>query len=208
MATRAKEFPGQAMAAAAGATLSSISSLVQTGMILLFLSPLLFAATAPVLALPILVTALYGAVLTFSGLRADGETAGVELPSQIFSIKGAVAFAVVVTATLAISAFVNGTFGAPGVLVTVAIAGAVSTSSAAVALASLVSAGQLTSPEAVLPMAVAILVNIVVRILIAFRTGTAKFPWLVGGGLLMTGLAAAAALWHVDVGLPQLFVFF
>jgi len=206
LATKAKEIPAQALAAAAGATLSSISSLLQTGVILLFLSPLLFAATAPILALPIIVAATYGGALTYIGLRQGGEKAGVELPAQIFSIRSAVTFAVVVTAVLVISAFVNDMFGARGVIITVAIAGAVSTSSAAVALASLVGAGQMTSPEAVLPMAVAIMVNTVLRIFLAFRMGTASYPWLVGAGLLMTGLAVAGALWYVEVGLPKFLV--
>jgi len=195
MARKVREVPGQALPAAAGATHSSIASLVQTAVILLLLSPALLTAAAAMLVLPALVATLFGGILTWFALRRGTEKLGVELPSRVFSVSGAVGFALIVTAVLVVSALANTWFGDRAVLVSIALAGAVSTSSAAVALASLVAAGQLTPAQAVLPLAVALTVNTLIRIGLALRGGEAGFSAIVALGLALIGFAVWLGMW-------------
>lgn len=109
------------------------------------------------------------------GSRDGGEREGLELPSRIFSVREAINLALTVTTVIVVSALLNDRFGSEAVLLSAALAGLVSTGSAAVALASLVVAGQLPAAEAVVPLAAAISVNAGVRIVLALRGGATPF---------------------------------
>jgi uncharacterized membrane protein (DUF4010 family) len=195
MARKVQDRPVETYPAAAGATFSSVSSLVQTGIVLLFLSPSMFSLAAPVLLVPMAVALLFGMTLVRFGLRDGGEGQGLELPSRIFSVREAINFALTVATVIVVSALLNDRFGSEAVLLSAALAGLVSTGSAAVALASLVVAGQLPASEAVVPLAAAISVNAGVRIVLALRGGATPFGWTVAGGLLLTAAAVWAGWW-------------
>jgi len=195
MLKKVQDRPLKAYPAAAGVTFSSVSSLAQTGILLLLLSPSMFTLAAPILIIPSVVAFLYGIVLARIGSRGGAEPDGLELPSRIFSVQGALSFAAIVATVIVVSAVLNEHFGSEAVLVSAALAGLVSTGSAAVALASLVVAGQLSASEAVVPLAAAISVNAGVRIVLALREGAAAFGWSVAGGLVLTAAAVWAGWW-------------
>ena len=188
---RASEKPDDSKSAGAGATFSSVSSLIQIGIILLILSPAMFAVGLPVLLGASLAAGLYGAVVFFLAQRDDVKTEVLELPQQVFSVKGAINFALIVATTMLISAILNEYFGSAAILVTVALAGLASTNSATFALASLVAAGQISAIDGVLPLAAALSANTVVRVWIALRSGESSFRRTVSGGLLVQ----LAVLW-------------
>lgn len=192
---RARAKPEDAKSAAAGATLSSVSSLTQIGVILFALSPAMFAAGLPVLLGAGLVAGLHGAARFFLTLRGEAKPAALELPSQVFSVKGAVKFALVVAIVMVISSALNDFFGNAAILVTVALAGLVSTNSAAVALASFVSAGQVAAIDGALPLAAALSANSAVRIWIALSSGEPSFRREVTGGLVLQLAVLWAAWW-------------
>lgn len=196
MLKKVQDRPFEAYPAAAGVTFSSVSSLAQTGIVLLFLSSSMFTLAAPILIIPSGVAFLYGILLARIGSRGGGaEPDGLELPSRIFSVQGALSFATIVATVIVVSAVLNDRFGSEAVLVSAALAGLVSTGSAAVALASLVVAGQLPASEAVVPLAAAISVNAGVRIVLALRGGATAFGWAVATGLLLTAAAVWAGWW-------------
>ncbi|TNC60027.1 MgtC/SapB family protein [Rubellimicrobium roseum] len=199
MAKKVRDLPDEVYPAAAGATLSSVSSLVQTGVVLLLMSPPLLTAAAPVLIVSAAVAVLYGAAFMLAGARRGAESQGLELPTRIFSVRGALTFALTVSAVILVSALVNDRFGGQAVLISAALAGLVSTSSAAAALASLVAAGQLPVDDAVVPLAAAISVNTVVRIVLALRGGEARFGRIVALGLLLTGVAVWVGWWSAEL---------
>ncbi len=188
---RATEKPEDARSAAAGATLSSVSSLIQIGIILLALSPAMFTMGLPLLFGVGLAAALHGAAIFFLSLRRKVEPAVLELPSQVFSIKAAVGFALIVAVVMLTSATLNDVFGNTAVLATVALAGLVSTNSATVALASLVAAGQISAVDGALPLAAALSANTIARLLIAWRGKDVTFRRTVALGLVLQ----LAALW-------------
>jgi len=192
---RASEKPDDSKSAGAGATFSSVSSLIQIGIILLILSPAMFAAGLPVLLGAGLAAGLYGAVIFFLAQQGDVKSAVLELPQQVFSVKGAVNFALIVATTMLISAILNDYFGSAAILVTVALAGLASTNSATFALASLVAAGQISAIDGVLPLAAALSANTIVRIWIALRSGESSFRSTVSGGLLVQLAVLWVAWW-------------
>lgn len=192
---RAEERPDDAKSATAGATLSSVSSLIQLGIILLMLSPAMFVSGLPVLLGAGLAAALYGAAIFFLSQRGKAKPEVLELPSQVFSIKSALKFALIVGITMLVSATLNDYFGNGAILLTVALAGLVSTNSATVALASLVAAGQIPASDGALPLAAALSANTVVRIWIALRSRQPYFARPVFVGLLLQLVALWVAWW-------------
>ena len=155
----------------------------------------MLSLAAPVLIVPTAVAVILGVALVHIGLRHARERQGLELPSRIFSVRGAINFALTVAAVILVSALLSDRFGREAVLVSAALAGLISTSSAAVALASLVVAGQLPAVEAVVPLAAALSVNAGVRIVLALRGGATRFGLTVAGGLLLTTAAVWTGWW-------------
>jgi protein-S-isoprenylcysteine O-methyltransferase Ste14 len=77
----------------------------------------------------------------------------------------------------------------------VAFAGLVSTNAAAVALASLVAAGQISPIQGALPLAAALSANTAVRLWICVRASEPSYRWAVSGGLVLQLAALWAAWW-------------
>ena len=190
---RASENPGDSKSASAGALFSSVSSLMQIGIIMLILSPAMFVAGLPLLLGAGVAAALHGAVFFFMAQRGDVEPTALELPSQVFSVKGAVSFALIVATAMLLSAILNEYFGNAAIFVTVALAGLASTNAATFALASLVAAGQISAADGAFPLAAALSANTVVRLWFALRSGESSFRGTVSGGLIIQ----LAVLWLV-----------
>jgi uncharacterized membrane protein (DUF4010 family) len=188
---RAGDKPDDARSASAGAALSSVSSLIQIGIILFALSPAMFAAGMPILFITVLAAALYGAASFFLSLHGETKPAVLELPSQVFSVTGAIKFMLIVASVMLVSAILSERFGSGAVLPAVALAGLVSTNSAAVALASLVAAGQMPAIEGTLPLVAALSANTAVRLWISLRASEPSYRLAVSGSLV----AQLAALW-------------
>jgi uncharacterized membrane protein (DUF4010 family) len=199
MARKVKERSDCTAAAAAGANLSSVSSMMQTGIVLALMSPTLLAMAATVLVVPTLVSLLYSAIFVRRTLQQDAEPHGIDLQSRVFSVNDAAKFALTVASVILLSALLNDRLGAGAVLASAMLAGLVSTSSAAIALASLVAAGELKADDAVMPLAAALGVNVVVRLVLALRSGEARFGRIVALGLVLTALAVGAGWWLAAV---------
>lgn len=183
--------------AAAGAVLSSVSSFVQITIVVGALSLPMLRSAAPMLLAAGLTATLYGAVFAFLSLRRVEEAAPMELPNKVFSIRSAVMFALTVTLTLLAAAILQARFGDTAVLATAAIAGLVSTQSAAAALAALVVAGKISPDDTILPLVVAISANILVRIFLARSHGAVHFARIVILGLVLCGFTAWAG-WFIS----------
>jgi len=192
---RAGDKPDDARSASAGATLSSVSSLIQIGIILFVLSPAMFVDGLPILIGTGLAAGLYGAAAFFMSLYGETKLAVLELPSQVFSVKGAVKFMLIVATVMLVSAILSDRFGSDAILPAVAFAGLVSTNAAAVALASLVAAGQISPIQGTLPLAAALSANTVVRLWISVHASEPSYRWGVSGGLVLQLAALWAAWW-------------
>jgi uncharacterized membrane protein (DUF4010 family) len=113
---------------------------------------------------------------------------------RAFSLKSAVFFASLITAMLVLSAALNAWLGAAGVAVAAAAAGFADTHAAAVSVASLVSAGKMTAPGAVLPILAAMTTNTISKAVVAVSSGGRAYAVQIIPGLLIVIAAAWIAV--------------
>ena len=191
---RAAEHPTQEAGATAGAILSSVSSVAVLGVVLGASSSAMLAAGSPVLLGAGVVAAAHGAFAFVRAMRAGSKADALDVAGPVFSVLGALRFAAVVAAVMVVAATANAVFGSAAAGLSIALAGLVSTTSAAVALGAMISAGQVSPAEGAIALAAALSANIVVRIVFALRVGPAGYRTAVALNLALQ-LAGLWALW-------------
>ena len=201
MGARTRKSPDAVSAAVAGAALSTVAAVIQLCLVLAATSP----ATLRTLSAPLIcagiAAAAYGAGFTFRALRE--RDAAEPQPGRAFSLPVALVFALTLSAVLIASAALREWFGETGVIVGAAAAGFVDTHSPAIAIASLVASGKMTSADAVFPVLAAFSTNTISKIIFALSSGSRSFALrLIPGLILVAGAAWAGAVLDVMVGLP------
>ncbi len=189
MGAQARQRPALASAAAAGAVLSTVATIVELAIVLgAISSDLLRALRMPLLAGGVMAV-IYGAVSTWRTLKGEVQE---QAPSgSAFSPKVTAIVAATVTASMFASATLNAYAGKAGVLAAAAIAGLADAHSAAVSVVSLVAAGKLGVNEAVIPIFAGFTTNTITKLVMCFFVGGRGFTWRVGPGLLLV----LAAVW-------------
>jgi uncharacterized membrane protein (DUF4010 family) len=195
MGQRARQEPALLQAAAAGAVLSSVATIVQLVLVLATVSP----PTLRVLARPLVaagITAVaVGAFLTLRAARAP-DTPHV-VAGRPFRMRMALAFAALFAAVGLLSAALQHWLGAPGLLGGVALAGFADTHSAAASVASLVANARLAPEAALLPILAALTTNSVTKAVLAAVGGGRGFAArVVPATVLVIAAAWAATLLH------------
>ena len=188
MGSRAAKQPGVLKSAAAGAILSTTSTVIQLIVVLWVTDRATLAALWIALALAGVTAGLYAAVFMRHGLRQKGTV--VDQPGRAFNLSSALAFAATVSVILGISAAMREWFGATGLLVTAFLAGFADTHAVAVSAASLVGAGMIGVVDAVPVVLIGFTTNTLSKAVIAATTGGRWFAIAVIPGLLLV-LAAA-----------------
>ncbi len=192
MGARAKENAAVRPAAVAGAVLSTVATILQVVALLAATSrptlsvmrwPLVFAGLAAVGYA--LVFAIRGA-RTRSGAEAD--------KGRAFRLPVALVFAATVSLATLGSAAVHHWLGERGLLLACAVAGFADAHSAAIAAASLVAAGRVAAPEAVLPILAGLTTNTVTKVVLAVSSRDRAYALEVIPGLVAVIGAAWAAL--------------
>jgi uncharacterized membrane protein (DUF4010 family) len=184
MAGRSAKTPAELNAAVAGATLSSVATFLQLGLLLAVASRPTFAK----MALPLLtggtVALVYGLIFTLIALRSPG----VESPSigRAFSVRAAIVLTGTLCIMLAVSAWLRETFGELGIVLGAAIAGIADAHSSAIAVASLVASGKLSATEGIFPILVAMTTNALAKTAMAFSAGNLAFATRVVPGLALS----------------------
>ncbi|HEX7614048.1 MAG TPA: MgtC/SapB family protein [Thermoanaerobaculia bacterium] len=193
LGARARREPVLVLAAVAGATLSTVATVVQLAVALAATSlPTLRAMVLPLVFGGVAAIA-WGLLFTVRSLRDKGVAEAA--PGRAFDPKVAVAFAATVSAILLASAAVNQMLGPKGLLVAAGLAGFADTHAPAISVASLVAAGKVQAGDAVLPILLAMTTNTVSKIVLAAMAGGRRFALQVVPGLLLViGAAWAGAL--------------
>jgi uncharacterized membrane protein (DUF4010 family) len=157
MGERARKMPHLMGVAVAGATLSSLSTILQIALLLAAIHP----ATLHALAIPLVFggvsIAAYGLMVTLSSFRQNGAEMGN--PSRSFSVKTAMMLATVIAIVLIASAALKAWFGQAGLVVASGVAGLADVHAATISGASLGAANKLMPVSAVIPILVAFTVN-------------------------------------------------
>ncbi|MCJ9720279.1 DUF4010 domain-containing protein [Agrobacterium sp. SHOUNA12C] len=188
MAARSAKSPAELKSAVAGATLSSVATFLQLGLLLVVASRPTFAK----MALPLLaggtVSLVYGLIFTLIALRSPGT----ESPAigRAFSVRAAIVLTGTLCIMLVVSAWLRDTFGELGIVLGAAIAGIVDAHSSAIAVATLVASGKLSVTEGVFPILVAMTTNALAKTAMAFSAGNFAFAIRVVPGLALSVAAA------------------
>jgi uncharacterized membrane protein (DUF4010 family) len=183
MGAHVKKTPELMAGAVAGATLSSLSTI-------LFLATLLVAVDLPtlyVLIAPLtfggVVIGAYGLVVTLSSLRFQGVAQST--PERSFSVKTALTLAAVIAAVLIVSAALKMWFGQAGLVLASGLAGMVDAHAASISAASLSASGKITTTNAAVAILVAFSINAISKAITAIVTGSKMFAQKVILGLAM-----------------------
>ena len=188
MGTRVGKEVSLMRSAAAGAVLSTVSTVVQLIVVLWITDRSTLEALWRPLALAGVTASLYAAVFIGRSLRQKGAV--VEHRGRAFNVSSAVVFAATVSAILAISAAVREWFGATALLLTAFLAGFADTHGVAISAASLVGAGKISVADAVPIVLIGFTTNTFSKAVIAATTGGRQFALAVIPGLMLV-LAAA-----------------
>ena len=188
MGARAAKESSLLWGAVAGAVLSTVATVIQMTVVLAATNQ----ATLSALWLPLtcagLTSMAYGAIFTLIALRQKSPEA-VDL-GQPVSIKTALLFAGTVSIVMVLAAALQQWLGKEGVIAGAAIAGFADTHSAAVAVASLVTAGKISANEAVLPILTSLTTNTITKIVLAILSGNWRFIGAIIPGLILVIVAA------------------
>jgi uncharacterized membrane protein (DUF4010 family) len=188
MGTRAVKSPNLLVAAAAGAVLSTVATVVQLAVVIGATS----AAALQAMVVPLVcggVAAVgYGAVFTVAAMREEpvaGETSG-----EALSLKTALVFAATLSIVLLVSAALRHWYGEAGAIVAAGLAGFVDTHAASISIASLVATGRMSAADCVVPILAAFTTNTATKVIVAATTGGRAFAVRVIPGVLLVAVAA------------------
>jgi uncharacterized membrane protein (DUF4010 family) len=184
MGTRARNHPELLRAAASGAVLSTVATVVQMAAVLAATSLDMLRA----LALPLtgfgLVAVCYGALFMFRNpaLPSSAE----QDPGRAFSFSTALLFALSITAVVFASAAIVWWLGAGGLIPAAAVTGFADAHSTAISVGSLVAAEKINVVEGTLPILLGLTTNTVTKVVIAIVNGGSRYAMQVVPGLLLT----------------------
>jgi uncharacterized membrane protein (DUF4010 family) len=189
MSARAAKTPAILAGAVAGAVLSTVATIVQLVVVIGAVSiPTLQAMAVPLICAGLAACA-YGAVFTIKALRFPAAEEHAD-PGQAFSISSALAFALLLSVILVLSAALGARFGGAGAMVGAASAGLVDAHAAAISIASLAASGHIEPRGAVLPILAGLTTNTVTKIVLALSGRQREFAWRVIPGLVLVAGAA------------------
>ncbi len=184
MGTRARSHPELLRAAASGAVLSTVATVVQMAAVLAATSLDMLRA----LALPLtgfgLVAVCYGALFMFRNPALPSCTE--QDPGRAFSFSTALLFALSITAVVFASAAIVWWLGAGGLIPAAAVTGFADAHSTAISVGSLVAAEKINVIEGTLPILLGLTTNTVTKVVIAIVNGGSRYAMQVVPGLLLT----------------------
>jgi len=195
MGARARRNAAEAPAAAAAAVLSTVATMFQLALLLAAISPATLRIAAPSLLIGCGVALAFGLATTLRALRRPATED--ERQGRAFSLKSALLFAATVALVLLVSAACKSYFGEGGLIVATAISGLVDAHAAAISMATMVSAGQVSPSAALIPILLAVTTNTVSKLIMATVSGGRGFLLRVGPGLVLVALGTwAPLLWR------------
>lgn len=194
MGARAKTTHELTSAAAAGALLSCLSTILQLALLLIAIHP----ATLKPLMWPLMFgafsIALYGGIITLHSYR--NQMAATPAATNAFSLLSAFKFACVIAVVLIAAAGLKVWFGQAGLIVASAVAGLVDVHAAAISVTTLTLTDAISTEQAVIPILVALTVNSMSKAIMAVVSGSRLFANYVIVGLVIQ-MAAVWLAWRL-----------
>ena len=174
--------------AVAAAVLSTVSTVVQLGIVLLLTDRSTLSALQMSLIFAGIAAVTYGLLFVGRGLAGKGNA--MIHHGRAFSLPGAVLFAVTVSSILFATTAVRQWLGTAGLMVSAGLAGFADTHAVAISIASLVATGKVAVADAVPAILVGFTTNTISKIVVATTTGGRQYALLVIPGLILVLVAA------------------
>jgi uncharacterized membrane protein (DUF4010 family) len=190
MGSRAARNPAVLAAAAAGAVLSTVATVIQMAVVIGATSPPALGPMAVPLVAAGVTAAAYGVIFTLLALKqptAPGEAAG-----NPFSLVAAIVFALTLSAVLLASAALRHWFGETGAVVAAGLSGFVDTHAAAISIAALVASGRMAPADCVIPILAGFTTNSLTKLILGSTSGGRAFAVRVVPGIILVAVAAWA----------------
>lgn len=193
MGSRAKAAHDVIGSAVAGATLSSIATVIQLAILL----AAVYRPVLKVLALPLVFggvsIVLYGLIVGFNSFQKNQiETTKM---TNTFSVKSAFILAGMIAMVLIISAALKDQFGQVGLVIALGIAGFADVHAPTIAVASQAAADKLALENAAIPILVAFSTNTMAKALVAIASGCKAFSTQIIIGLALQLVAVWLGWW-------------
>lgn len=177
MGERAKQNSSLKDAAASGAILSNLATIIQLALLVVAISPSTLVALAGPLIFGGVSITVYGFIFTRRSLQnAKDENVNQR---QLVSVKNAITLALIIGVVLVFSAMLQDMLGQAGLLIASGAAGLADAHAPAISVASMVSTDKLSPDDAVLPILVAVSLNAVSKLIMAIVSGGKDFAWKV-----------------------------
>jgi uncharacterized membrane protein (DUF4010 family) len=195
MGERAKETPDILAEAVAGATLSSLATILQLAILLAAVHPPTLHALAWPLIFGGVLIAIYGLLVAVKSFHKDKTE--TTKPTKTFSVKSALILAMVIAVVLIVSSALKAWFGQAGLMAASGIAGLADVHAPTIAVASLAAAGKISAENTVIPILVAFSANSLAKAVTAFISGSKQFSQRVILGLVLQVLAIWFGWWLI-----------
>lgn len=198
MGARAKREPSILRPAVAAAVFSTVATVAQMVVVVAATNASTLRELWPAMLAAGVMAMAYGLVFGLRALRDDADHQAP--PGRAFEPRSALLFAATVGAILFVSAALNEWLGEAGLTLSAAAAGFADTHSAAISVASLVSAGKVTPEDAVVPILTAFTTNSLTKAVLAWTAGGRRFAFDIWQGLILVlagawgGLAVSHAV--------------
>lgn len=197
MGVRAKETPDILNEAVAGATLSSLATVLQLTLLLGVIHPPTLKTLAIPLAFGGASIVIYGLVIAVRTPKKNKlETSTL---SKTFSVKHALMLAAVIAVILTISAALTAWFGQAGLVAVSGIAGLADVHAPTIAVATLAATGKLAIENIAMPILVAFSANSVAKAIMAVISGSKSYYQKVIFGLIVQVSATWVGWWLISV---------
>ncbi len=195
MGARAKASHELTNAAAAGAALSSLATIVQLALLLVAIHPASLLALKWPLLFGGISAGAYGGLLTLQSYRNNSLQAPVS--AHAFSLVSAFKFAGIIAVVLTAAAGLKEWFGQTGLILASGVAGLVDVHAAAISVITLAATNVLTPEQVVIPVLVAFSTNVCSKMFMAAISGNSLFAVKVIAGLIIQISAVWLAWWLV-----------
>ncbi len=198
MGARARREPSIRRPAVAAAVFSTVATVAQMVVVVGATSSATLRELWPSMIAAGAVAIAYGLIFGVRALRDETEQRAP--PGRAFEPKSALIFAATVGGILFLSAALNEWLGEAGLALSAGAAGFADTHSAAISVASLVSAGKVAPDDAVVPILAGFTTNSLTKAVLAWTAGGRRFAFDIWPGLVLVlaaawgGLAVSRAL--------------
>jgi uncharacterized membrane protein (DUF4010 family) len=195
MGERASRQESIMSGAVAGAVLSSIATIIQMTIVIGMVQPSLLTALMLPLSFGGMAAGLYGLIFFIRrGNASDDKNPGKD-ESRAFDLKTAAVFSALISLVMLVSAGLNAWLGARGMLLGAAMTGLVDAHATAASAASLMAANKISIDQAVGPILVGLTTNTLMKAVVAFKSGGARYALRIVPGLVLMIIAVWLGAW-------------